>query len=70
MRTKRTIVRESTATVPTRDRDAWIDALESAGMAATDLGQRVTTEEGVDAEAVLAVALRVPRRREERAVTA
>lgn len=43
--------------VPTPHADVLARALRQAGHDAEDTGRRITTEEGVDAEAVLAVRL-------------
>lgn len=50
------MVEETRISVPSED-VAWISKrLARAGLTVLDTGQRVTTEDGVDAEAVLSVA--------------
>ncbi len=50
------MTRETQITVP-RDRVAWIARqLAQAGLTVLDTGERITTDAGVDAEAVLRVA--------------
>lgn len=56
------ITKESSATVPTKHLEFWLAAFELAGFDAIDIGERVTTDDGLDAEAVLAVTLKVPQR--------
>lgn len=47
---------EAQITVP-RDKRAWvIEELTSAGLTVLDTGERVTTDEGVDHEAILHIA--------------
>lgn len=60
MQRKETIVsKESKANIPTKHLEFWMAALEAAGFEPVDLGERITTEDGIDAEAVLSVTLRV-----------
>ena len=56
------ITKESTATVPTKHLEFWIAAFQAAGFDALDVGDRITTDEGIDAEATFAVTLRIPQR--------
>lgn len=48
--------RETTITVPTDDLDFISDALAEAGLAVLDTGRRVTTDDGLEAEAILCIA--------------
>ena len=64
------IVKESTATVPTKDLELWMAAFRAAGFEAHDVGDRLTTDDGLDAEATLAVTLRVPAEAGSRIVLA
>ncbi|MHB8605947.1 MAG: hypothetical protein ACYDCK_11900 [Thermoplasmatota archaeon] len=46
---------ESRITVPTRQVADWMSRLAASGALVLDTGERTTTEEAVDAEAVLVV---------------
>lgn len=50
------MLRETKITVPTEDAEFISDALAEAGVAVLDTGQRIGTDEGPEAEAVLCVA--------------
>lgn len=50
------MTRETNISVPTRDLPWITEALATAGLTVLDTGQRITTDEDLDAEAVLCVA--------------
>lgn len=54
-------------TLPAADADAFTDACHEASWHALDTGERIMTDEGPDAEAVLLV---VPKKREEKGARA
>lgn len=50
------MTRETNISVPTRDLPWITEALATAGLTVLDTGKRITTDEDLDAEAVLCVA--------------